>query len=113
MADATLTSRLLDTTVTVGDTAELVCRSDVAEPIYWYVKRSAPESKRVPIYHGTGVIVGDYKRKFSVKKTNDGYQSLVVNDTSMEDAGRYTCVDGGGFGDSASAELVVAGYQVV
>jgi len=99
-----------DTIFQEGGDVQLSCCSNLLVPVKW--TRVIFESIDFQVIY-EGVIVDKFLPRFGVSNGPDGFQNLTIKNILLIDAGKYTCIDNGGFGVAdgqfASAELTVCG----
>lgn len=94
-----------------GTVARFNCTSTNQEPVYWRTIPCGSVAEN-EISIGEDAMVGDYGRseRFSVEIDSTlRRHDLVIKDIKQSDGGVYICIAGRGFGNKASAELVVWG----
>ena len=95
---ATTTSSICrDATVAKeGNCVQLNCATTLAFPVNWEFI-SAATRETVHLYMA-GSLLETYRGRFDVDKATDGQYNLKINPVLSVDAGRYRCIDDGGFG---------------
>ena len=88
-----------------GLPVNFTCDSNITQPVDWYYRPRGSHTE-LRIVNG-GRLAIHLKDKYAVE-SNDVYKLMIVQ-VSMEYGGTYRCVDNFGYGESASAELVVLG----
>ena len=93
-----------------GQAVTFSCGSDEVEFVNWKYK-STSSLTDVRISTG-GMVINGLKKKFELTRVGQ-YNILKLKSASLSDGGTYTCIDNAGFGDEATAELVVLGLLYI
>ena len=106
--DAQLTVKPSNTAALLGSKVVLQCAtSGSSADMYWsYTPLS---STLVDIVTFCSVLT-DYTSQYSVNKTETGRCDLVINEATLDMAGKYLC---GEFGDQVNVQLTVIGESLV
>ena len=103
---ATLTQKPQDAVLRIGENASFECGTSLENPVNWNFQSST--TSEVNQLVSAGDLDDDLKWKFQTFK--NGVYKLKLFNVTVEDVGRYICIDNTGLGpDQASAELILLG----
>ena len=101
-----LTTLPVTTVSSKGQRLQLNCSTDEAYiSVNWLY--SAPNSDVKEQIYIIWEVTAKFKRKLFVSNSIAGQYNLVINSITEADAGRYFCVDEGGFGEEGYGDLIV------
>jgi hypothetical protein len=93
------------TTAVAGQTVTLLCHTGQQTVVDWWHQTS--EGSAVQHVCMNGEIVVNFKPRFSLNTTQQGYHNLVISSVQMSDAGKYTCIEEAGMGVGRVSRLQV------
>jgi len=91
----------------VGESVRINCESNINEPaefISW--RPGKPETTGIQLIYESGILAEHLRSRMSVER-NGGISALVIRSVGLDDGGTYRCIDEGGIGQRAVAELIV------
>jgi hypothetical protein len=92
----------------VGESVRITCESDIInEPVEFVSWRpGGSESKNIRLIYEIRILAERLRSRMSVER-NGGIFTLVIRSVGLDDGGTYRCVDDGGIGQRAVAQLIV------
>lgn len=102
-----------DTTLMKGENTRLSCTTALKETVDWMFKPfSSTNQERSRYIVQGGRVVHYLQSRISILDGTDGRFDLLILNTELSDAGTYFCIDEGGMGEKASAQLTVIGESI-